>query len=262
MTTTVVLAGCGNMGFAMLSAWVASKAYAVTVIEPDPALHPRIEALGVPVHDSPGALSGVSDVVVFAIKPQDMPAVVPDYRDRAHLYVSVAAGYRCSDIQTSLAPGVPIIRCMSNTPALVRAAMTVACPHDHVNASQRRVLEELMGSIGQVAWLEDEDLLDAVTALSGSGPAYLFHLVECMEAAGRELGLPAALARTLAEETVIGAGLLMRESSHDARELRRQVTSPGGTTEAAFEVLLAREAMQTLLSKAMAAARDRARALS
>ncbi|MEM8755806.1 MAG: pyrroline-5-carboxylate reductase, partial [Pseudomonadota bacterium] len=155
----------------------------------------------------------------------------------------------------------PIVRCMPNTPAAIGAGMMVCYATDGVTEGARALAEALLAASGEVAWIEDEGSMDAVTAVSGSGPAYVFHLIETLAAAGAEVGLPADLAARLALQTVMGAGRLAAESGIDAAELRRQVTSPGGTTAAALGVLMRENGLQPLMTEAVTAARDRGREL-
>ncbi len=159
-------------------------------------------------------------------------------------------------------PGAAAVRAMPNTPAAIGRGITVAVPNAKVTAAQRQLAHDLLAASGAVEWVGDEALMDAVTAVSGSGPAYVFHLVECMAEAGRKLGLPADLAMRLARATVSGAGELLHQSPDDAAVLRRNVTSPGGTTAAALDVLMAEGGMQPLFDAAIKAARDRAEELS
>jgi pyrroline-5-carboxylate reductase len=172
------------------------------------------------------------------------------------------AGRTIGGIRALLGDGAAIVRAMPNTPAAVRQGVTVACPGDGVDAAQRDLCGRLLTAIGAVAWVDDEGLLDPVTAVSGSGPAYVFLLAELMEQAAREQGIPADLARLLARQTVAGSGALLAASLEDAADLRKAVTSPGGTTERALAVLMAADAWPTALSRAIAAATARSRELA
>jgi pyrroline-5-carboxylate reductase len=178
------------------------------------------------------------------------------------VFLSIMAGRTIGGIRALLADGAAIVRAMPNTPAAVRQGVTVACPGDAVNAAQRALCERLLQAIGVVAWVEDESLLDPVTAVSGSGPAYVFLLAELMERAALEQGIPADLARLLARQTVSGSGALLAASSEDAAALRIAVTSPGGTTERALAVLMAADAWPAALSRAIAEATIRSRELA
>ena len=174
--------------------------------------------------------------VVFAVKPQNAAETLPLYRRFAGkaVFLSIMAGRTIGGIRTLLGDAAAIVRAMPNTPAAVRQGVTVACPGPGVDTPQRVLCERLLQAIGVVAWVEDEGLLDPVTAVSGSGPAYVFLLAELMEQAAIEQGIPADLARLLARQTVAGSGALLAASAEDAAELRRAVTSPGGTTERAL----------------------------
>jgi pyrroline-5-carboxylate reductase len=265
---TIVLVGCGQMGSAMLRGWLVGKA-ARRFIAIEPAGPPPVlaGAAAVAWHRStdelPAAL--VPDAVVFAVKPQVMDDVLPAYRRWAGprtLFVSIAAGKTIGGIARHLGPDAPIVRCMPNTPAAIGRAITVACPNARVDASQRSLCDALLAAIGESAWVEDEGLLDAVTAVSGSGPAYVFLLIEALAAAGGRAGLPPDLALRLALATVAGAGELARLSPESPARLRENVTSPGGTTRAALDVLMAEPGLSDLLDRAVAAATARSRELA
>ena len=259
--TSVLLVGCGNMGFAMMTGWLSgSDAPTVWVVEPAEALAQRAADAGAnavaAAADLPADLS--PDLVVLAVKPQMMGAVAPDYarfaKDAA--FLSVAAGTTIAALQASLGPAA-IIRCMPNTPAAIGQGMLVCCGNPKVSAAARALSTRLLTASGKVAWVDDESLMDAVTAISGSGPAYIFHFIECMTAAAQELGLPEDLSSQLAMQTVMGAGAYAAESPTPPDVLRQQVTSPGGTTAAALDVLMADAGLQALLNRATEAARDR-----
>ena len=258
------------MGRAMLRGWLASNAADVFhIVEPDGAPAEFANHLAVPFFASaddlplPGPFE--PDAVVFAVKPQIIGEVLPSYRrwvkpDR--LFVSIAAGTTIGGIARHLGDEAAIIRCMPNTPAAIGRAITVACPNPRVSAAQRRLCEALLAAIGDSAWVEDETLMDAVTAVSGSGPAYVFLLIEALAAAGERAGLPQDLALHLARETVAGAGELARQSSETPARLRENVTSPGGTTRAALDILMAAGGMADLFDRAVAAATARSRELA
>lgn len=204
------------------------------------------------------------EVVVLAVKPQVMAEVAPRHAGHAGaVYLSIAAGKPLSFFQALLGAETPIVRAMPNTPAAIRRGTTVAVANAAVSQAQRDACHALLQAVGEVAWIEDEGLMDAVTAVSGSGPAYVFHLVEALAEAGREAGLPEALAMQLARGTVAGAGELLRVSDEDAATLRQNVTSPGGTTAAALEVLMADDdGLAQLMRRAVAAAARRSRELA
>jgi len=270
MSAPVILAGCGTMGGALLEAWLERgvEARTVTVVEPRPdiaaALRQRhgLDVAGAPDDIGAGVRPGV---VVFAVKPQDMDAVAPGYRRFAGpdtVFLSIAAGRTIGYFEDRLGAGAAIVRAMPNTPAKVRRGITVACPNGPVTPEHRRRCHDLLDAVGEVAWVDDEALLDAVTALSGGGPAYVFLLVECLARAGVDAGLPADLALRLARVTVAGSGELLRRSEDAPETLRRNVTSPGGTTAEALKVLMAADGWQPLLTKAVAAAAQRSRELA
>jgi len=264
---TLVLVGCGQMGSAMLRGWLARNAAAeFLVIEPAglPASFGNSE--NVAWHATPDALQDelTPDAVLFAVKPQIVNDVLPAYRRWARpqtLFLSIAAGITIAGIARHLGEAA-IIRTMPNTPAAIGRGITVACANPQVTPQQRRLCEALLAAIGESAWVEDEALLDPVTAVSGSGPAYVFLLIEALAAAGEHAGLPAELALRLARETVAGSGELARLSQGDPARLREAVTSPGGTTRAALDVLMAKDGLARLIDRAVAAATKRSRELA
>ena len=224
-------------------------------------------AAGVTWHRAPDEVAPdlSPDAVVFAVKPQIIADVVPGYRRFVRpqtLFVSIAAGTTIAGLARHLGADAAIVRCMPNTPAAIGRAITVACPNPLVSETQRRLSDALLAAIGESAWVEDEALMDAVTAVSGSGPAYVFLLIEALAAAGARVGLPADLALRLARETVAGAGELARQSPEAPARLRENVTSPGGTTRAALDILMAEHGLPELLDRAVAAAAARSRELA
>ncbi len=265
---TIVLVGCGHMGSAMLRGWLArDAARRFLVIEPEGAPGALAQAAEIAWHRAAEELPTdlVPDAVVFAVKPQIIDQVVPAYRSWVTprtLFVSIAAGTTIAGIARHLGEDAAIIRCMPNTPAAIGRAITVACPNPRVGAAQRLLCDALLAAIGDSAWVEDEALMDAVTAVSGSGPAYVFLLIEALAEAGARAGLPGDLALRLARETVAGSGALARLSPDTPARLRENVTSPGGTTRAALDVLMAPHGLPELLERAVAAATARSRALA
>ncbi len=203
------------------------------------------------------------NAVVLAVKPQMAEAVLPSLAGRVGdaVVISVMAGRSVRSLSEALATGT-VVRAMPNTPAAIGQGMTVAFAGPAVDAVQHALAERLLRSSGELAWIDDEALMDAVTAVSGSGPAYVFLLAELMEQVGVELGLPPALARLLARRTVSGSGALLAASDEDAAALRRGVTSPNGTTERALAVLMAPEAWPESLRRALAACAERSRELA
>jgi pyrroline-5-carboxylate reductase len=269
MAEGLLLVGCGKMGAALLAGWVAAGTAPrpIFVVEPKPAVGAVPADSAVTCVASADALpQGFHpSVVVLATKPQVMDEVVPAYRRFAGAgtaFVSIAAGRTIAYFEKHLGTGAAVVRSMPNTPAMVGRGITVCCANAGIDARQRAVADQLMAAVGEVGWVEDEALIDAVTAVSGSGPAYAFLLAECMAEAGRQAGLPAELSDRLARATVAGAGELLHRSPESAAQLRQNVTSPNGTTFAALQVLMAADGMQPLLSRAIAAAAKRSRELA
>ena len=261
----ILLVGCGRMGSAMLSGWRERGLAPSVAVDPAPEAAAMAgsdltvvpNAAAVPADFSPAA-------VVLAVKPQSAAEALPPHARHAGkaVFLSIMAGRTIGGIRGLLAPEAGIVRAMPNTPAAVRQGVTVACAGTGVTEPQRQLCERLLQAIGVVAWADDEALLDPVTAVSGSGPAYVFLLAELMEQAALEQGIPPDLARLLARQTVAGSGALLAASSEDAAALRRAVTSPGGTTERALAVLMASDAWPTAMSKAIDAATKRSRELA
>ncbi|MFQ5985691.1 MAG: pyrroline-5-carboxylate reductase [Alphaproteobacteria bacterium] len=268
--SAVLLVGCGKMGGALLGGWRGRGVppERITVVEPaQAAAEAGRERHGVEVHDEASALdpSFQPAVVVVAVKPQVMDRVVPAYRRFAGadtVFLSIAAGKTIGYFERQLGAEAAIVRAMPNTPAAVARGITVACPNSRVTPAQRSLCGDLLEAVGEVVWIEDEALIDPVTAVSGGGPAYVFLLVECLARAGEEAGLPAELAMRLARATVCGSGELAYRSSEAASVLRHSVTSPGGTTLEALKVLMAEDGLQALFTKAIAAATARSRELA
>jgi pyrroline-5-carboxylate reductase len=265
MPGTVVLIGAGKMGGAMLDGWLARKLppKKTVVLEPQPSK--AIKALGKRgVRINPRDGLGKVAAMVIAVKPQTAPEALPllaSLIDRNTVVVSIMAGRTLSFLESNL-PNAAIVRAMPNTPAAIGRGITVAVGNSRVKAPARRLAHALLAATGTVEWVEDETLMDAVTAVSGSGPAYVFLLAEAMAQAGAAAGLPPALAEQLARETVAGSGELLHRSELAAATLRQNVTSPGGTTAAALEVLMAGDGITPLLKRAIAAATRRGRELA
>ena len=264
---TLLLVGCGQMGSAMLRGWLARDvARGYLVVEPAGA-HPSLAGMsGISWHDSVDEFGSDlrPDAVVFAVKPQVIHAALPPYRrwsGPGAVFLSIAAGTTIAGIARHLGEAA-IVRAMPNTPAAIGRAITVACPNRHVSPAHRQLCDVLLAAIGESAWVEDEALMDPVTAVSGSGPAYVFLLIEALAAAGEREGLPADLALRLARETIAGAGELARTSSESPARLRENVTSPGGTTRAALDILMADDGLPALFRRAVAAATARSRELA
>ncbi|MEI8395670.1 MAG: pyrroline-5-carboxylate reductase [Rhodospirillaceae bacterium] len=267
MSHTLLLVGCGKMGSALLNGWLAAgSASRIAVVEPNDLLdvNERERVLRCASADAL-PLRFAPEVVVFAVKPQVLGTVVPDYRrfiGPGTVFLSIAAGKPVAWFEDRLASAAAVVRAMPNTPAAVGRGITAAYANAAVTEQQRERCEALLRAVGDVAWLEDEALIDPVTAVSGSGPAYVFLVIEALAAAGVAAGLPQELAMRLARATVSGAGELAYRSIDPAAVLRQNVTSPGGTTEAALKLLMAPDGIQPLFDRAVAAATARARQLA
>jgi pyrroline-5-carboxylate reductase len=266
--TSLVLFGAGKMGAAMLEGWLAvgMNTAAATILDPQPSAD--VEALcgkkQIPLNPPFRDLMPPK-VVVLAIKPQMLEAaaavinrlVKPDT-----LVVSILAGKTLADLKRQMPGARAVVRAMPNLAASVRRSATAAVASAETSAAQKQMAHELLSSIGAVAWLADEELMDAVTAVSGSGPAYFFYLAECLAHAGTVAGLPQELSAQLARATLVGAGELLAQTELPPGKLRHDVTSPGGTTAAALDVLMAKPGLSDLLQRAVQAAKLRAGELS
>jgi pyrroline-5-carboxylate reductase len=258
----LVLLGCGKMGSALLAGWLKAglQPDAVWVIEPNPT--DWLIQTGVHLNEG---LPPAPAVALLAVKPQMMGKALPALQALGNgrtLFVSIAAGTTIASFEAALGAETPIVRTMPNTPAMVGRGITALCRNAHVSDADFALARELMAAVGQVVDLEGEHQIDAVTAVSGSGPAYVFHLIEAMAAAGEAEGLPADVAMRLARATVCGAGELAFQSPETAAQLRINVTSPGGTTAAALAVLMDEATgFPALLKRAVKAAADRGREL-
>jgi pyrroline-5-carboxylate reductase len=260
---TIVLAGAGKMGGAMLTGWLAQglDPSRVVVIEPTPSA--EIAALANKgIRLNPKAI-GAADTLVVALKPQtfrEAGATLKTFAGASTLIVSIMAGTTIVALQQVC--GGKVVRAMPNTPAAIGRGITVAVAAKSVSVAQRATADALLKATGSVEWVDDESLMDAVTAVSGSGPAYVFLLAEELARAGVAAGLPEELATKLARATVAGSGELLHRSDLASATLRQNVTSPGGTTAAALEVLMGAEGMQQLMTRAVAAATRRSRELA
>jgi|SRR5271166_1656786 len=262
----LVLVGAGKMGGALAAGWLRSglDAASLAILEPNPSA--EIEELAASRGVALNLPAPSPDVLVLAVKPQTLDAAAPQAAplvSAGALVLSIIAGKRIADIRSRIPAARAIVRAMPNTPAAVGHGVTAAFASAETTAEQKRWSEALLSAVGAFYWLGDESEIDAVTAISGSGPAYVFALTEALAAAGARLGLPAELAMDLARGTVEGAAELMRrEPSTPPAILRRNVTSPGGTTAAALAVLQADDGLDDLMARATAAARARARELA
>ncbi len=262
----LVLVGAGKMGGALLEGWLrlGLDPRQIAVLEPQPA--PDISALarrGLLLNPDPKTL-GDAAAMVIALKPQVAAQAIPPLSSlvaASTIVVSIMAGRTLRFLAATLDRPCALVRAMPNTPAAIGRGITVAVPRN-ASAAQRELADRLLSATGAVEWINDEALMDAVTAVSGSGPAYVFLLAEVLAEAGVAAGLPVSLAAKLARETVAGAGELLHRSPLDAAALRRNVTSPGGTTAAALTVLLAENGLAALMTRAVAAATARSRELA
>ena len=268
MERPLLLVGCGKMGGALLSGWLESgiAAAGVEVIEPMGAAAFEGKP-GVTIH---GAIDGLAgdlhpEVVVFAVKPQQMDEAAPPFSkfvSPSTVFLSIAAGTTIAYFEDRLGAEAAIVRAMPNTPAAIGQGITVVTSNATTNDAQRALCRALMAATGEAVVVDDEGLMDAVTALSGSGPAYVFLLIECMAEAGVQAGLPRDLAERLALVTVAGSGQLALTSADPPSQLRENVTSPGGTTYEALQVLMADDGLQKIMTEAIAAATRRGRELA
>jgi len=255
----ITLVGCGKMGSALLKGWLASDIQATfSVIDPHNIPFRGLDHF----RDTAEASKTLAktDLVIIAVKPQIMAEICNALNQHIQgdaLILSIAAGQSIQNFENYFGPKQPIIRSMPNTPAAIGKGMTVAIANTNVTAQQQKLAQTLLESAGKLEWLTDEAMLDAVTALSGSGPAYLFHLIEILSKAGEKTGLPAETAKTLARQTIIGSAALAEQDKETSADiLRKNVTSPGGTTEAALKILMDGR-LQELFDEALKAATKR-----
>lgn len=256
----ILLVGCGAMGGALLRSWQNSANglhYDIDVIEPsNPQYLKGIEEL--PANYSP-------TVIVFAVKPQILQTIIEPYRifcGQGCLFISIAAGMGLDFFHDKLGEEEYIVRTMPNLPVTVTQGMTALIARDHVTTMHRKMAEELFSVAGKVLWVQDEDLMDVVTALSGSGPAYFFRLVESLAEAGRKMGLSAEAAALLARQTAVGAGKMLEQLPDSATALRERVTSPGGTTAAGLAEMNREDSLDVLVERVLVATTNRARELN
>ncbi len=269
-TRPLLLIGCGRMGGALLDGWLERglSAQAVTVIEPHDQSREQLQAR-VPGLSAFAAIDQLPKglhpaVVLLAVKPQMMDGALANLRPYAQpgtAFISIAAGKSLAYFRDHLGPQAAVVRAMPNTPAAIGKGITAAIPNDAVSDTDKIVAEALLAAVGAFVWLDDEKHMDAVTAVSGSGPAYVFYLTECLTAAGVAAGLPPELSFTLATHTVSGAGALIAQSGDNPAALREAVTSPAGTTAAALDVLTSEVGLSPLLRKAVMAATKRSKEL-
>lgn len=268
MTDQTAFIGAGNMAGALIAGLIADGTPPEQLIATDPSVE-KCQALsaatGIRTLQENREAAAVADTVVLAVKPQILRQVAQELaeqiQDRRPLVISIAAGVRCDSLQAWLGGDVPLVRTMPNTPAMIQAGATVLYATSMVSNAQRGKAESLMRAVGLTQWVADESLMDAVTALSGSGPAYHFLIMEAMENAARELGLSTETAHLLTLQTAFGAARMALESSEPPESLRAMVTSPGGTTERAVRAL-EEGGIRDLFRNALEAAHDRSVELS
>lgn len=263
----LALVGAGKMGSALMAGWLDQGldpgAALVFDPAPPPGAHELLNGAGVAVAERPSQ-GQTAAAIVIAVKPQIINDVLPTLRPllgRETVCLSIAAGPTLANLEAGLGPS-SIVRSMPNTPAQVGRGITAAVANSRVQPAQKALVTELLEAVGEVVWVDDEAHIDAVTAVSGSGPAYVFLLAECLAEAGIDAGLPPEVADQLARATVVGAGELLRRSELPHHQLRKNVTSPGGTTAAALDILMSEEGMGMLMARAVAAAKKRSQDLS
>ena len=264
----LLLVGAGKMGVAMATGWLQAGLAPGQLVIQDPApgedAQKLIEKHGLANGEDP-ELAAPASIIVLAVKPQMMADVLPKLREKADeqtLFISVAAGQSLSTMSAPLNDDQPIVRAMPNTPASIGRGMSVACANKAVTPKQIEQCTKLLEAVGEISWIEDEAQMDAVTAVSGSGPAYLFALTECLALAGMQQGLDKKLAWQLAKTTMEGAAALMQQASQSPVILRQNVTSKGGTTQAALDVLMGKKGLPKLMGRTIQAATERSKALS
>lgn len=267
----LLLIGCGKMGGAMLQGWLTGglSGDAVIVVDPDKAgvltMLPDLNTNNIvaDIADFPSILT--PSFIILAVKPQLMDQAMDSLKSLNYagsVFLSIAAGKTIGYFERHLGQAAAIVRAMPNTPASIGKGITVGYPNKNVNPSQKDICGDLLSAVGGVEWVDEEKLIDAVTAVSGSGPAYVFSMVEALAGAGEQVGLPADLARKLARATICGAGALLEQSDESAAQLRMNVTSPGGTTEAGLNILMGENGLGKLMSETVRAAHQKSKDLA
>lgn len=263
---TLLLVGGGKMGMALLHGWLHAGLSETQIMVQEPTPSEALSATGVRINpDAATVAAHPPQIIVLAVKPQMIETVLPPLAaalPEQAMVLSLMAGVPIKTLSAMLGGTVACVRTMPNTPASIGRGMTALFADTHVSAAQKEAAAALLEAVGQTVWLEDEKMMDAVTAISGSGPAYVFHLVEALAASAQALGLPQDMAVQLAEQTVIGAATMLDEDAADAAQLRRNVTSPGGTTEAALDVLMSEAGLNNLMRQATQAAAQRSQELA
>ncbi len=268
MTQNLLLVGCGKMGSALLGGYIRKgrAASTITAIEPNADMAAILRKdYGIEVVDSFEKLPSDYrfDIVQLSVKPQMMADVLPTYKEHCTkdtLFISIAAGKTIAFFEEHLGDEYAIVRVMPNLPALVNKGVTALYGNHNVSDKQKQVTQELFSAVGQAFWLEEENQMDSVTAVSGSGPAYVFHFFEALEQAALKLGLPKEMSKALAYSTIVGSAEMALDSEKTAGELREQVTSPKGTTEAGLNVLMAE--LPSLIQRTTEAAANRSKELA
>ena len=266
--TRLAFIGGGNMARSLIGGLLKTGVPAASISVAEPlaeARHALGREFGVACYAENRLAAAEAEVIVLAVKPQIMPAIHAELQDSLQrhrpLLISIAAGVRLDQLERWFGASLPIVRCMPNTPALIGAGATGLCANGRVSPPQKALAQHILDAAGITRWIDDEALMDTVTALSGSGPAYFFALVEAMEAAAVAQGLPRDSARALAAQTCLGAGRMLAEGGEDPAVLRQRVTSPNGTTQAALESFAA-DGLPRMVARAMAAATERGVALA
>jgi pyrroline-5-carboxylate reductase len=268
MNNTIAFIGAGNMASAIIGGLIDTGYPAQRILAADP-YQPSLDSLekkfAIVTSDDNNRIIGEANIILLAVKPQQMQQVCSDIRQSVEkqnaLVISIAAGINCEMLQSWLGANTAIVRCMPNTPALVRCAASGLFANAKVSDTQKQAAHQLLEAVGMVRWVDDEALLDAVTAVSGSGPAYFFLMLEAMQAAGVKLGLDSETAKQLSLQTALGAAKMALASDDEPAELRRKVTSPKGTTEAAIKVFQD-NGFSELVEKALSAADARSKSLA
>jgi len=259
----LLLIGAGKMGGALLAVWQKQSHYTITVVEKDVSRHAALSRNGTKAIPSIEVLETNPDCVIFAVKPQSMDEVLGSLKGKIGsnvLYLSIAAGKTFSYFEKYLGE-VAIVRAMPNTPALIGKGISGLCSNAHVTHEQTKLASSLMEAAGGVVWVQEQGQMDVVTAISGSGPAYVFLFMEALVNAGRQHGLPEAICKQLAIQMIAGSAELARISQEPLANLRQDVTSPGGTTEAALKVMIKNNQFKNLIAEAVTAAVKRAKEL-
>ena len=262
----IILVGAGNMGSAILNGCLTNgiNPKTIHIVEPNIETTKRLIKLGINIHSNYQSLPNSASIIIFAIKPQIMRSILPHYKQfmgMETVFLSIAAGCKI-ELFESFFKLSPDVRAMPNTPAAIGLGMTVACSNKHVTPKHEKLCKKLLDGIGSVAWISDESLMDAVTALSGSGPAYIFLLISKLTTAGVSAGLEPKFAALLASETVRGAGELAMRSGETADELLSNVISPGGTTAAALKILDGENGLGPLIEQTVLTAMERSKQLA